>query len=42
MQRLEQLEGLGRQVDFLAAAQELPRLGVEGQLAKCRVSRPLL
>ena len=33
-QRLEELERLGRQMDLLAAAQELPRVGVERQIAK--------
>jgi len=33
-QNPEQLECLGREVDFFAAPQELPRVEVKGQLAK--------
>jgi hypothetical protein len=33
-ERLEELEGLGREMNFLATAQELPRIGIEREIAK--------
>src|SRR5215510_8796956 len=38
-QRLEQLERLGREVNFLAASQELPRIRVERDVAESESHR---